>query len=659
MKIIPKKQILVPIMMCLSSAALTSAVKAAQSMVNLTASRQIILADGKQQTQIYANVRDQRGEPLNGVSVVFQTTAGIITRPAVTTINGIAQTSLISSPIAGIAHVTAIAEGAGQGASNILDIEFTNDAEDTYTGNNYVQVSGKYLAYSATDHIITADSLHGSSQISYRNFDLKADQIQLKADDNAVLRATDNITLRLGSHTVKAVRLYYSMSTETGYAVAWWNGKLQQVQISGIDLKLQKPYGIVPPSYFTIPSVQVKMVVVAKSIAYFPGDKLQFKQPRFYQDNLQILSLPYYEMSLSSNQLFSDHFVSVGSHGFGLELPFYYNLTPRSSGILYLRHEQQLGRGYFSTDPGWSMDLLQSYSSAGSQRYQGSYGFTGFLHGDWGFNWTHSQQFNDSSQGNFYVDFPHHTGVVSSINLSKQLKQGSVGLDLNGGQTFVGASQTSLQGDAYMETSPHPFVHGLSYVLGTRFSSGYSRMAGSLIPVNNASSEELTFRTFTRPFILDKRTTLISSLTLGHVWSSSQFTGNTGLATVSLDRTLSRGDSINLTYDYMSSPTTVLDLGGKNRISLTYQLNPSKRLQVSMFGSSFLDGPSASFLADAAYRINNDWRLMMSTTLQNDAYGSYKDVEFTIGRRVGARELQLTYSTYSKRIYFDFTSTHW
>lgn len=662
MRSIYSKTAIVVALLFLGFWAQTSYAWAQRAMVTLSATRDVILADGKQQTLIIADVRDQNGNPLNGALVLFQTTAGTLTQTRVTAVGGIAQTRLISAPFPTVAEVTAIAEGAGVGASNALQIEFTNDPEETVEGGNYLLFTGKYLAYSATDRIIEAFSVNGGSELSYRNFDIKADRIQFRCDDSAVVRATDNVTLRRGKSVVHAIRLYYSLSTGQGYAIAKWNGALQQVEITGVDLHLQKPHGIVPPAYFTMPPMQVKLVVVARSITYFPGDKLQFTHPRFFQDNLQILSLPYYEMSLNSDQLFSDHFISVGSRGFGLELPFYYNLTPRSSGILYVRHDQQLGRGYFSTDPGWSIDLLQTYAGTGEMRYEGSYGFTDLTRGGWGFQWTHTQEFSESTQGAFALDFPHHTGVIGSLNLNTHGRLGRLGIDFNGGQTWTSPIQTSLEGDLYLETNPntYSFARSWRYVFGTRYSSNYFHNVGAITPLTSASTEEVTWRTFpASPMLLDRRTTLNFSFLVGHTWSSNKITGLTSELTLGLDRTLSNGGAISFNYDFLTTPNPAFNEDGKHRVSLTYQVGRSRHFALGLTGTAFLDSPSASFLADAVYRIDSRWRLLASATLQHGSFLNYQDFEFTLGRRIGARELQLTYSTYTRRIYLDLTSTNW
>ena len=78
---------------------------------------------------------------------------------------------------------------------------------------------------------------------------------------------------------------------------------------------------------------------------------------------------------------------------------------------------------------------------------------------------------------------------------------------------------------------------------------------------------------------------------------------------------------------------------------------------MSLFGTTYLDSQNASFLADAAYRLNKDWRVLTSATLQTMPGQNFSDLEFTLGRRIGAREVQLTYSTFNHRLSFDLTAT--
>ncbi len=626
--------------------------------LSLSATRSTLLADGKHTTVIRADVRDSSGRPVStGVSVQFQTTSGTLSQTIATAINGMATVNLTSSPIAGVAHVTASVPG--QSVSTI-DVLFTDDPEATFEGNNYMAFSASsYLSYSATDRIIDINGRNAGAKMAFRNLSIIADRIQVRCDD-LVIRARDNITIRRGKTMVRATRLYYSIQTSQGFALAEdETGRLRPVTLSGDDLRAEPMKTQIPGSYINPIELQVKLVVVAKGITFFPGDRIQFRRPRFFQDQVQVMALPFYEMPIGSTELFSDQFISVGTSGLGLELPFYFELSPRSTGIVYLRHQQQLGRGYYATEPGWSIDLLKGYSNQGDHRYEGQYGFTGLTRSDWGFRWSHNQEFNSTTQGSVYVDFPHHDSVFTSTNLSKQYKAFRLGGNFSAGQAFATTGTTTLQSNVYAETVAHRLggSRTFQYTLGTTYNTGHTITNDPNIIAYNDTTETVNMRAFTRPLLLDKRTTLTNSFSVGHIWSQSQASGLTTLASLSLDRSISGGGSLNLTYDFVNQPANTYVSDGKHRVSATYNMQGVKRFQAAVIGSTYIDAADLSLLADVSYRLDGYWRFLTSVSLERFNDQSYSDMQFTVGRRLGARELQLTYSTLLRRFSFDLTAT--
>lgn len=627
------------------------------STISLTATRTTLLADGKHTTVLRAEVRDASGRPVGtNVIVQFQTTSGTLSQTQAQAIGGFAQVNLTSSPISGVANVTATV--AGQSVATI-EILFTDDPAATFEGNNYMLFAASgYMAYSATDRAIEANGRNGGARMTFRSFEINADRLQLKCDDQT-LRAHGNVVLKRGKDVLHATVLYYSLATSQGYAIAQdENGNLKTVTVNGEHLRLEPTKTQIPYSYVNLPDFQIKLIIVAKGITYFPGDRLQFRNPKFYQDQVKIMTLPYYELPLGSDELFSDQFISLGTSGFGLDLPLYFELSPRSTGIVYLKHQQPLGRGYSSTEPGWAIDVLRGYNSQGAQHIDGAYGFTGLTRSDWGFRWSHSQEFNSATQGSFYLEFPHHDSLFSTVNLNQQFHGARWGANLSGGQTFVNGA-TNAQSNFYVETQPHRLVgsKAIQFTMGTTLTTTNTQSHDTTISAYEEATEGVNLRAFTRPLILDKRTTLVNSLTVGQQWSDKGHNGATTQATIAMDRTLQGGGSLNLTYDYLTQPTGALVSDGKHRLSGTYALLLRKRFQVRISGSTYLDVPDSGVLADLSYKIDNHWRFLGSATLQRFGATSYQDLEFTLGNRIGARELQLTYSTFTHRISFDLTAT--
>jgi hypothetical protein len=104
-------------------------------------------------------------------------------------------------------------------------------------------------------------------------------------------------------------------------------------------------------------------------------------------------------------------------------------------------------------------------------------------------------------------------------------------------------------------------------------------------------------------------------------------------------------------------PEAFYETTGMHRISVTYNVGGTKRFSMQLFGSAYLDAQNNSLLADLSYRLSSQWRILGLVTVERYGDLSYTDFELTVGRRIGARELQLTYSTYLKRFSIDFMAT--
>jgi hypothetical protein len=220
----------------------------------LRAAPSTLLADGRSVTTIIAEVRDTNGAPVTGgVDVQFQTDLGTLAQSSVRVIAGRAQVRMTSSRTPGIATIRAFASNGGAAT---LEVLFTDDPNELFEGNAYVQVSGSsYLAYSATDQVVEANGKNGGAKVTYRNLQITADRIQLQCSDN-VVRAQNNITLRRGKNVVKVSKLYYSLQSDQGYAIGELDGRTQPVEIIGQNLRVDPSRSPIPTSYVSLPELQ-------------------------------------------------------------------------------------------------------------------------------------------------------------------------------------------------------------------------------------------------------------------------------------------------------------------------------------------------------------------------------------------------------------------
>jgi hypothetical protein len=626
-------------------------------VVTLRATREIVYTKGRDQTFLIATVRDTSGRPITGnVEVQFQTSLGRLSATRVFALGGTAQVSL-TSPVAGVARVTAVVPGM---VSDPVDILFTDDPEATFQGNNYMSVNGNYVAYSAVDQIIEATGKGSKARVTYRNVQITADRLYLECKTQ-IVRASGNVLIRRGKNELKANRIYYSLYAGEGYGLAELEGRPQMIYIAGERLRVEPLEKPIPSSYMQFPELSLKLVLVARNIDYFPGsERLQMHRVKVYQDQAVIATMLHHTMTLDSPDLFTDQFISMGTSGFGLAFPFYYDMTPRSTGTLWIRHQERQGRSFFAQNTGWALDLMQDYSSTGSKRYSGQVGFVGLTRGDWSFRWGHNHELSPSTFASINVDFPQHNSIFTVANFNQEAKRFRWGANLSGGQTFFSPMENNMRSDVFVETQPRKLgsLKDYTYTLGMNYTSNRTRLSEGVDFVGlNQTTQGLTFRTFSRPIPINRRTTLTNSFSLGQVWSDQNNGGFTSMATLALDHTLRGGSTVRMTYDFVNRPAALFASGGKHRFSLDYSLTSSRRFTASVYGIAFADNPDSTLYADAIYQIDKNWRLIGVATLQRFAGESFDDFQVTIGRRIGAREVQFTYSTFNRRFSLDFMAT--
>lgn len=644
---------LIRVLLCVAVLAGNSSPSSAGTpTIQLTASRMVVLADGRDTTEIIAEVRDATGSYVpDGTVVNFTTTRGVFQGSSTAqTRAGVARVRL-SCQQAGTATVTA----AVIGRAETLEITFTNDPSDTFQGNLFAAVQGGSVVYSADYRVIEALAKDAGSastkraHAAYRNFEVLADRIQIDCNLN-ILRAAGNAVLRRGNHRLQCGKLFLQMINGEAYAIAEVGDRLRPVKITGPDLKMTvEPNGIAPARFEMADLADSKLLITAQQVLLFPGQKLQFKRPHFYQDGQHLVSMPFYSLALMSNELFTDQFLTVGTQGIGLDVPLYYDLTPSSTGIFYIRHGERSGSSVYATRPGWSLDLLQGYNSlGGSGRYTGQFGFTGITRSDWGFRWTHSQEFATDARGSFYLDFPQHRSVYGSANLTKQMGPLYAGLNISGNRSFSGFPTTGYDTELYLET--------LSKRLG---STGYFYALGTTTMVQQVSSgpyrtwvqsQDVHTRIYSNPFRLDRDTVLTNNFTIGNVWAN-RGGGASVMASMTASRRL-RGASLQLAYDYTQGPQ-LLAMEGHHRLSLSLITTGSGKWSTGVSGSTMLDSSSSSLMANVSYAVAPRWHLGLTSSLQRFMGGQYRDYELSIGRTLGARELVFSYSTFSHRIFFD------
>lgn len=628
----------------------------------LTSSRFAVLNDGRDSVEIIAEVRDSSGRYVNdGTEVSFSTNLGVFAEGGpstrASTRSGAARVRL-SSQQKGTATVTASVPGGG---FQKLEILFTDDPAETFQGNAYVAVEATgALLYAAAERILEATSRAGppettpraGAHLTYRNLEVRAERLQLDCGTTTV-RATGNVVLTRGKQKLQCARLHYALQSGKGYAVMEQGPRLVPVRIEGHDLKTEpSEIGIAPKFFEMVDLSNARLIITARQVMLFPGDKLLFRRPRFYEDGAHLFSLAYYSLSLYSTQLFTEQFLSVGTQGVGVDLPLYYDLSPESKGLFRVKYGERYGSAY-ARRPGFALDVLQSYNSLGtSRRYSGEFGFTGLTRGDWGFRWTHSHEFGPDTLTALHIDFPQHRSAFGSLNVGQRLGRFRMGLNATANTALQAPFSSGTHADVYVETAPER-LRGTPafYSFGTHASTSRSRSSAVR---TYELSEGVQARLFTPALKLDGLTSLSNALTVGHVWSKAGATGPIVYASLNATRSLGGNRTLQLGYDFVQQPTSSLE--GKHRIGLSTGTYENK-WGLYLYNTYMLDTSALSLIGDAYYTVAPRWRLGLSASVQRYTTGSYSDYIFYLSRSIGGRDVVLSYSTFNHRIMLDLEAT--
>lgn len=672
-----------------------------RSGLTLSATPDVILADGKSTTTLTATVRDGNGGVApDGTVVRFTTSLGLLEKDTATTEGGIARVNLTSASQAGTTTVTATSflSSAGGSSTGAAAVEFTTDRDAVYAigESRWIQVEAPHdLLYSADSKIVEAHDRNGGACLHFKSLDITADALQVDLQSQKLLAR--NATLKRSHHSLRAVELQYDLNTGIGTAVVAGpdaRHAYQSVRVSGYaftttPLDDQAAQDLVTTNLYRFADISDAHVIVsARALDVSPNDRIQFRRATFYSDGKKVLSVPYHVMALSSNELFGQQLVGFGSMGFFVNVPFYYHVSPHSTGTLYLRNSAVAGSGSsglgtgtsFSSfgqggsRPGLALDLEHTYSVG--RGGTGALAVTGLTRSEWGAHWNHSQRIDDSTNSYIFVDYPSHRSLYASSSISRQFKGFSMSVSGSGSRTpgFAGYSSSNQSVSAYLQTNTKMLgKSGISMSTGVSVQQGQvvqiaPQTGRIIIPV---STRGLDFQFFTAPFHPDRHTNISDSLTIGQSWGQRGRSAPTVLGTLGLTRpTFGHGNlTVNYTYRYDplfsqlgSSISADNPLGSlyrsktQQRMTLGYSLSPRPRLNISLFGSYGLPLHDSNFFTYVDYRVDNNWGLGLSSSWDRYAAARFSESQLSVSRRLLGRDIVFTYSTKTRKVNFDLAN---
>ena len=410
--------------------------------------------------------------------------------------------------------------------------------------------------------------------------------------------------------------------------------------------------------------------VAARRLRVYPHDKIQFEKATLFLNGGKVFSMPLYVVSL--NGVFNPAQDMVGfntSGGLTLNIPYFYQASPRGQGTVYLQHAPR--NGFAAEKPGFAVAVEQQYWL--NDNSNGRLIVDQIGHGGWNLGWQHKLQFSPTMQGSISLDMPRHRDRYLRTSLYKDLN--SMQLGVEGFYAKPDGGEHDMQGQFFARLRPRTIgrsgwtmtttanVTAWNRYPETRLSNGGN---GGGIGLPGQGSSQLTQR---YRAVVGQTLDLSMQSPNRPLWKGANMQatlratafnnslGRRGVApgiTLGVQQKLGRIGSMQLDYTYDKSGGVYAGANLTHFVSTAVQLNPTSKISAGLFATKSLADRSLYSSASLDYMIAPKWRVgLLADYSQFSDAEDFLDYGWSIGRMIGQREVSVNWSRVRNRIYFE------
>ena len=416
--------------------------------------------------------------------------------------------------------------------------------------------------------------------------------------------------------------------------------------------------------------------IVARRLSVYPHDKIQFERATLFLNAGKLLSMPRYVVPLGGAFNPAQDVLGFNSAaGVTLNLPIFYQASPRGQGTLYIQHAP--GGGFAAEKPGFALALDQQYWL--SRNSSGRVVVDQIGHA-WNLNFAHKMQISPTTTADFSLDMPQHRDAYLRSSLLKEFSSMQVGLESF--YTRPREGENDFQGQFFARLRPRDLGNSdWTYTLSA--SAAMWQRYPELVAVNGGSGSSsgggvgLPGRPRPGSTTFAPRYRRVTSQTLDlslqgpqyKLWSGAvigatvratafnQSLGRRGASpglTLDFGQRLGRIGSLQLGYTYDKSGGLFTGSNLTHLVSGSVSLVPLRKLAFNAYATQSLSDRSLYGFASFDYQIAPKWRAGLFGDLSRFAGAeSFLDYGWTLGRTIGQREITMNYSRLRNRIYFE------
>jgi hypothetical protein len=607
--------------------------------LNVTATPRQVTADGQSQARLRLDVRDQNGQAApDGTQVIVRTDLGSLSLGSTGR-----QSSLTVGTSGGFAAVYATSSAPGTAtvtaqvadSRNVFYLDFLPPGEAIGPEERVLDVSGNWVGYCLSLGLIEA---RDQAQIRTGRIVLEVAGVVQLSVETLILKA-QKVVIRRGQAKLEGEDLYYDLGAKRGVLRRFGpDGVIERVFFDSVGMRpLEKEWEI-PGDAFRLDRREGDMWLLAKSISYFVREKVVLRRGSMWSQGQKVLSFPPYWIVALPGYTGASNSQVVGlssDGGIALDFPFFYRVTNTATGSVKIQNGAQSSS--FTSRSGWSLGLEEEYRTGSG--VEGAFEVGGLLHPDWGVSWTDTRPLFSTALSSTNIGMPDHRSLFADWNLFDQRAGGRVSVRGYYNAPVGFETTYGLTGD-WLE-DPRPIgTHNLTYRFGTSLGGvQYSDdpapvLAGEVYSELSLGSRPAGRRTRFHPMVSNT-----------YSWDTSGFGVNSLRGDLRMTHDFTRSCALGLDYGAEWRQGDFLDQSTLQTVSLDLRANHGAKWLTFIDATLDVTHQDVYAYANLDYYLNPRWRWGMHGTYYDFDSALYRDLELSLGRVIGDREISLVYST--------------
>lgn len=611
--------------------------------VQLAATPTQVPANGVSAARLRVDIRDQQGHSVpDGTTFVAHTDLGLL---SVSTVGRAASINGRTTGGFAILYLTATTAGTATVSIQAADsrtltyVDFLPEGEAASGDARVVDVTGGWVGYSMDLGMIEA---RDRAKVKFGKLTIESGGV-LQVDIEGMFIKAQDVVIRRGNLELRGEDLYYDLATKRGILRRFGEEKVERVFFDSIGLKPLETTWDVPDDAFKVNKKETDTWLISRSISFFLREKVVLRNASLWIQEQKVFAFPpYWIIGLPgyTGETNSQAFGMTSSGELAIDFPFFYRVTDKATGALKIQRGARASS--VNSRDGWSVAIAEEYRNGSGT--EGLVELGGLPRSDWGFQWRDNRPvFGD---GFNYLNFamPDHQSLFADTNAYKY--------GVGGRLSFRGYYDRPVDYDASYGVigdwlaDPRPVGnHNLSYRFGTSVGwRNFSELSGATGFTNEVYSElNLGERT------MGKRTTLLPMLTNTYSWDTTGYRANSLRGDLRLDHQFKPSLSVGL--DYSAELQSGLETGnGLNQVvGMDLRANHGAKWYSYLTSTYQIDDGGMYAYLNFDYKLNQKWRWGVAGTYYDFSDNGYHDLELSLGRIFGDREVSLAYSTEAGR----------